>query len=510
MTDTHDCKTIKIAFMGDTDEESNVMRQFFNDTLITRCKAFSKFSFKTDVISDLSVVNDHNFLFYPVSKDSLNEVNTLFSRIKTIASRQKEDKYLIIVFTDCEEMEIDEDDVLIFSDEKMEKNFSTLESNIQEEITSKCYLFKICMKVSNVLLKIEEDEGSLSNLSEDDVDLLAKKFLKKSSKLSFQDKKRELKSRFKSSKLKDEMEVVGLIEIIESVCSYFKLAPQKKCVMNNYLTEINKITLFKDFPQLETLYDEIKSIDYMKEDMYNMMIQKSDTIILEKMNEFFKSHKDNLSLDRMNRSLKSVDIYEYHAQLVRIEQFSTMRDSLKDTLKDSLELEITRVNKIIIDHYNQEMEKMTDLDKIVSVLEIFSKKDKKSLLGIFEKVYNHPKIISENMNNSKNWLVFFEKCEQYMIPKEEIVRMYEKIIMTKIDYYCEMSNSKSIEVAYPQALNVFLLCNLNNFILKRIYMYLTCCIRYSNRNLPALTKSMKEEEFNQLLILETGLIKILN
>ena len=244
----------------------------------------------------------------------------------------------------------------------------------------------------------------------------------------------------------------------------------------------------------------------MKEDMHDELVNKVHDSLVVTFNKFFQR-------TRSSYLSNSVKLTEYHKVLTSVLELAN--DNSIDGLIKEVTEELDIANRAIVDYHNKEIDKITDLDKISNMLEMFATKDKENLVRLFDKIYSHPKIISENLDRMDKWVVFVDRVSKLGICTDSIIRLVEKIIMAKIDQYAVLNNlsklnEKSVNGAYMQCLQVFLLTNLDrNFTFKRLYMYLSHCNKYSNRNLPDILRDLTETNYHDLLKLEHKLADLL-
>jgi hypothetical protein len=180
-------------------------------------------------------------------------------------------------------------------------------------------------------------------------------------------------------------------------------------------------------------------------------------------------------------------------------------------VKKMINSESELLNKMIVGHYNKEVGKIIDLDKISIAFKIFSVKDKDNIPGLFEKMRSNPQIIVENMAHMDKWVAFIDNCIKLGIKSEPVIDLIECIIIEKIKCNVDMTKANRPEMSaiYPYCLQTFLLKNLSaGFVFDKIYMFLSCNIKYSGRNLPELIQKLNIESYNALLILENKLLEI--
>jgi len=428
--------------------------------------------------------------------------------------------HLFIIVDDCTKLKIDDDGDLVFSNDDendlYQKFDELISANLNEDLFHIC---RITTPLSLVWKKIMDD-SSIVNLTETEITLLSNRLIKKSTSMTLSDKKREIKTSLKNINLDDKLSETGYVEMYDNIVQYYKLIYQKKIVCENYLSEFNNCTinLEPDCSQnLNNLLKEIYEISYLKTDMLDELVKKVNNTLLSKLTTLYSSYKNRIVINSnsniISYTLNTIDAYTYHKFLIKIMDLS--REHKLSNIMEITQSEIEIVNKLIIDHHNKEVEKITDLDKIISVLEIFSETDKNTLLGLFEKLKSNDKIITENMDKMDKWISFIDRCLKLNISNDAILRLVEELIMAKIVYYTAMINKPNkdvhLSIIYPQCLHVFLLSNLNkNFIFKKLYMFTSYKIRYSGVNITDLIKNINSDQYHQLLILENKLLELVS
>ncbi len=503
-------KILKIGVLGNGKNDS--FHNFLNETVLSLCKICGNFVLKTDLIveDDTNKYNEYNFLFYVTTFEKIKDDST-FSAIKKISCDLINPRnHLFVIIDDCTDMEIDDDGDLVFSDDDDETIYQKFDDKLSEIIDDA--LFHSC-RISSDMAKIWRkinDDSSIVNLSEEQINLLAPCLIKKPSKMSITDKKREIKIALKKITIDDKIAETGYTDFYENVSQYFKLLYQKKIVCQNYLFNFNKINITLediDMTNINNLLREIYGITYLKTEMHDDLIEKIDGILLSRLKQFCIKCKNYVQIDP--KTSQYVDAYAYHKFLVQIMDIAKGYN-LSNIMEITKE-EIIAVNNLITEYHKKEMERVTDLEKISSYLEIFATKDKMNLHSLFEKIRTHPKIIQENMENVDKWLIFIDKCLKIGVQRESVLRLIEEIIVSKISHYNEVSriNNKELSAIYPLCLQIFLLSNINRgFIFKRLYMYASYSIRYSGRNISELIRNIKEEHYQSMLKLENKLLDL--
>lgn len=499
-------KILKIGITGNDELEN--FRDLLSENILDTAKICQAFVVQTNIINNDNY-KDNNLIFYVTELSKLMEDETI-NGIKNIASNIYHPKcHLFIVIDGCNNLEVDDDGDLVFTEKKYNdlfRKFKDAISLVDEKIFDVC---RISVEMSRIWKKIVDD-SSIVNLNEEQINKLATKILKKVTKLEMADKKREIKTAIKKINISDKLAETGYSLLYELISQSFKLVNQKKIVCQNYLYEFTKASISlddKDMGNINILLKEIYEINYLKTEMHDDLTDKIDTILVSKLKQFYERSRNNVVIN--TNTLNQVDAYQYQKFLVGF--IDIAKGYNMSNIMEITEQEIGAINKLIIDHHNKEMEKVTDIDKIISVLEIFANKDKNNLLGLFEKIRKHPNIIRENISRSDKWIDFINKCLKFGIPKDSVVNLIEDIIMMKVSFYNDTTktNSSDILLLYPQCLFVFLLSNINkHFVFKKLFMYTSYSIRYSGKNMSELIKNIRQDSFETMLTLEYKLLHL--
>ena len=491
------CKKLKVCFSSSTSASSDAILNLFNEQIITEVNIGKKFILETEKISKLDEYC--NYLFYAITCDEMGNPK---ETIDILSGINKTCSHLFIVITDCDNIESNEEEEIVFTEKKIQEEFNAFESEIKKVLNLKFSILKINLYLATIL-RIMKTESSLSNVSKDQSTYLISKYLPKFVLSSDVDKKRELKGLFKMKKIDIELKECGFDEVFNNVTNLFKIAAQKRIVYNNYVYQFSLIPLniesyITSIDTIRVLLDEVNEIDYMKEDMLESLLETLYIALSTKINEFIKTTHINICVEP--KQINRIDAHKYHDMITKLLNLTNSYNI--ESCKITIETEIEWVKKMIIDYHNKEMEKIVDLDKIMTFITTFVS-DKKSLIALFEKIYTHPRIIPENLENMDKWVKFIEKAIEIKIPNENILKLIEKIIISKINHYCTITNQKSVSMVYPYCLNIFLMENLSsNFFYKKIYMHLLYSIKYTNRNIPEIIQNLTEEQYNELLLIE--------
>ena len=520
MYELNSAKTLKIGISGNAD--SNIQELFqnlLNDNILEAIKICQNFNLQTEIIPENTISYQHyNFIFYVTTLTNLYEQKSTNGSIdnKLLTDIQKMSNvltnprnHLFIIVDGCENMEIDDDGDLILSDKKARVLHRNFEEKISEIIDDNLFhIHKMSIIMANIW-KLISDDSSIVNLTEDQIDKLSSVFVAKSAKMALADKKRAIRTALKKTEINDKIAETGYSDLFNAITQYFKLIHQKKMVCQNYVLAFDNINIgikATDMKNINNLIKETYDISYLKTEMYDDLIDKIDNILLLKLKSFYDKSKNHIAID--STLLNSIDAHEYHCFLSQIMELSNGYNL--SNIKAVTKKEMDKINNVIIDYHNKEVEKITDLEKISNFLEIFANNDKNNLSALFEKIKSHPKIMSENIEKMDKWLIFINKCLKLELPKDSVIRLMEEIIMAKIAYYINMTKANGMEIStvYPQCLHVFLLSNLKHFVFKKLYMFISYSIRYSGRNIAELIKNLKPEQYQNLLLLETKLLEL--
>lgn len=523
MYESNSAKNLKIGITGNVDIQQT-FNDLLNDTVLQSVKTCQNFSLTTNMINEdtnTSSYGEYNFIFYVTSLDKILDKKTMEKIVTDIQKISTSfplliypRNHLFIIIDGCNNMEIDDDGDLILSDKTENSQYQNFDTKISGLIADNLFhICKISLEMANIW-KLISNDSSMVNLSEDQINQLAPQLISKSEKMSNADKKRSIRTALKKVEIVDKIAESGYTEFYETVTQYLKIISQKKMVCQNYLFALNNLTVTLKKPDTENirnLIKEIYDISYLKTDMHDDLIDKVSSILLTKLKAFYDKSKNHVAVEF--KLLNNIDVHEYYNFLLQIMEISN--EYKLSSVKDVTKKEMDKVNELIINYHNKEVEKVTDLEKISNFLEILAAKDKNNLFALFEKIKSHPKIMSENIEKMDKWIIFVNKCLKLAIPRESVIKLMEEIIMAKIAYYVNVnidlskkSNGIEISTIYPQCLQIFLLSNLNHFVFKKLYMFISYSIRYSGRNIADLIKNLTSEQYENLLMLENRLLEL--
>ena len=507
--ESHNAMHLKIGITGSGQCRLGDFHNLLNEYLLQSVKICQNFNLETLVIADSSSQewNKFNYLFYMVNFDSINDTGFIADIKKKISSFEDFRNHFFLIIDGCDAMEMDDDDDLVFLSDNDNKIFQKFEKSVSIITPNKAFhVFPISMDMVNIWKTISDD-NSIINLSEQQINMLAPIILKKSktSKMSLGDKKREIKAALKKINTDDKLTETGYTNLQNTFTKYFKLLHQKKVVCQNYLHCFNKIDIH-NIQNLNLIMAETNEITFLKTELYEDLTKKISTIFSEKIKNYCDKSKNYVAINSYKPT--SIDAYEHHKFLTQIMVIAKKYDM--QNIMDLINNEIANVNNLIIEHHKKEVEKITDLDKISSLLEIFAGKDRNNLLGLFDKIKTYNKVMQENLEKMTKWIMFCDKCLKLGIPRDSVIELIGEIIMAKISQHNDINQTnKDLSVIYPQCLQVFLLTNLNkHFIFKKLYMYISCAIRYSGRNTFEHIKNITCEQYQSLLVLENKLLQL--
>lgn len=531
-----DCMT------GDNPSEKNtdiiLFNEIFNDSMLSSSKISLHKKISLSVISNLDSENkimsisasDYNFMFYVFSFNDVLSKNYAHHQknIKKLSEGFKiNGGFLFVILTDCNDMEIDEDDDLVFSVKENKKAYNGFLDSVDDEETNDFFdVYRISLDMTKIFLKMITD-SSVVNLSDEQIDALALKYVKRAIKIPPNDKRREVKEYFKKREPSSKLPDCGYSFLLKAVARKLKSLNQKKIVMRNYIYALEKIKL--QVPILPIISDtqsgnsndsnnsvqilimilnEVGEISFLNEEMMGSFMKMIEKKLVEKFNQFFGANRNNVAID--TNLLSSIDAYTYSDFLSKISEIKIISERLNGVQK-IFEKEKDMVNKMIVDHYNKEVGKMIDLDKITSAFKIFAQRDSNNVLALFEKMRENPQVISENMHCMNKWITFIDMCTELNISSKMISNLIEHIIYEKIKQSVDMTRTNRNDMwnIYPHCLLTFLLKNLaNGFVFEKIYMMLSCNIRYSGRNITDTIMNLTEEKYTEVLILEHKLLNL--
>jgi hypothetical protein len=460
----------------------------------------------------------YNFIFYVVqlsdilTDDSKALIIKYITHMTAIMAETRNHLFVIVDVSNAE-MQFDDDGDLIFEDEDIGSSLEKFAEEVNKIKTKIITVCKITIPRAKIFLQIVA-EKSIVNLETAHIDILADLYVKKALKMSTDDKKRELKIALKKMDLEEKLNETGYSEVLTAITRHFKLAHQKKIICKNYLYALEKCPIAmgtEDVANFVKIIDEIFSITYLKSEMYEGLIEKVESLLDFKLKDFYARSRNRIAID--SKLLTSIDAYAYHDFLLAHLEIESIKNDKLASVKKLITTEIDFINKIIVDHYNKEVGKMINLERIAVAFKVFAQRDKANIPALFEKIKTNPQIITENMGQMQAWISFIDMTMKLGIEKGPVVDLIELVIIEKIKYNVDMTKSNqpnvSVSQLYPHCLLTFLLKNLAvDFVFEKLYMFLASSIRYASRNLPELIQGLNIEKYNSLLELETKLLEL--
>ncbi|AVG46375.1 hypothetical protein [Acanthamoeba polyphaga mimivirus] len=448
--------------------------------------------------------SSYNYLFYFTNIKEISQENTV-SDIELILNKIKhQHNHIYIIVDGCQQLEFDDDGDLVFSNEKTGAAFYKLDKHLSKVFDDK--LFDMCkISIDNAIIyKTILDDNSIVNLSQNQIDILTAQYIKSNSNMSSNDIKKNIKSAIKKLDIDEKLSETGYNELCDVVVPRFKLVQQKKIVCLNYLHTVKFINFEDDegFDKLANIINEINNIDYMKSEMYNNLLSEIDQELTIKINYICSPD----SINTINTANK------YQILLNKFKNLNLNNQCPK--FVNTLQSISSKVNNYILEKHSKEIQNITDLAKITNIIssQFEQQNNITNISDLFVKIMSNPKIIQENIDKNDKWIILIEKLMTINISKQVIIEFIEKLIMSKALYYGDItrcSNIKDYTILYPQCLNIFLLSNIDkNFIFKRLYMFLTHSIRYSGKNIADHIKSINQNEYDNLLVIENKLLEL--
>lgn len=516
----YDPNSARVLKIGIIEENPTSFQNIFNENILSGITIHKKFILETTIINIPTTYSKYNFIFYLTSIDQLNTEESAAVHIKNItaicATFTEIKNHLFVIVDSDVLMETDDDGDLIFADEDLNANFNRFTKQVDSKLVD---VSRLSTSIAKIFLRIIED-SSIVNLSPEDIDTMAKIYVKKASKMSAVDKKRELKTVLKKLDLETKLAETAYTELSDTINKYFKLVYQKKIICKNYLCVVDEfvINMSLQDPQpsvlnLKTILDEICAITYLKEDMFNSMMEKVQAILKTKFEIFCNKMRPNIAID--STLLSSIDAYKYHDFLLAFLEIDCIKNKFIG-IKAIIEKEVETINKMIVDHYNKEVGKIIDLDKISVAFKVFAAKDKTNIPHLFQKMRSNPQIINENIDQMDKWISFIDTCIKLEIDSTSVIELLEHVIIEKIKYNIKNSgdmsrlNQSATTNLYLHCLLTFVTKNLSvHFVFEKLYMCVMCGLRFLSRNTFETIQNLTVDRYNLLLVLENKLLEII-
>nr|WBF70618.1 hypothetical protein [Megavirus caiporensis] len=475
---------------------------FLKNNIFSGIKISKNFKLIIETASDN--YSNYNHLFYFTNIKEISQENTV-SNIELVLNKIKhQHNHIYIIVDGCHQLEFDDDGDLVFSNEKTGAIFHKLDKHLSKVFDDK--LFDVCkISIDNTIIyKTILDDNSIVNLTQDQINILSTQYIKSNSNMSSSDIKKNIKTVIKKIDIDEKLSETGYNELCDVIVPRFKLVQQKKIVCLNYLHTVKFINFEDDegFDKLANIINEINNIDYMKSEMHNNLLSEIDQELTTKINYICSPD----SINTINTANKYKILLNKLKKLNSNNQYPKFNNTLQSIL--------SKVCSYILDNYGKELQNITDLTKITNIIssQFEQQNNITNISDLFIKIMSNPKIIQENIDKNDKWIILIEKLININIPKQVIIEFIEKLIISKALYYGDItrcSNIKDYTILYPQCLNIFLLSNIDkNFIFKRLYMFLTHSIRYSGKNIADHIKSINQNEYDNLLIIENKLLEL--
>ncbi|MEM0354006.1 MAG: hypothetical protein QXW79_00355 [Thermoplasmata archaeon] len=311
----------------------------------------------------------------------------------------------------------------------------------------------------------------------------------------------------------EKIELVGndIPLLVDKISKYFKQDYQKKIVFHNYLYQFLELDISFDNKYFLSLVREIYETNYFRSENYEEITDRIDIIFLQKLINFCDKNRNKVVTDICKET--DIDAYTYYRILVEIMDVAKCYN-LANILERVIS-EINYVGRMILEHYQNKMSEYSNLEKIYSVLEFSASVDKSMFHSLFKTISTNANVMDRNLNRMDAWVTFINKCLKLGIPRELAIELVEQIIMAKLRIYCNEISSivgksqHSLMAIYPLCLQTLLLPNIGkHFILKKLYMYSTCC--FNSVNVLNILENLDYNTYHKNLILENLLVEMCN
>jgi len=299
---------INVGFYG---SDCDKIHDFFKEILKSNVKIHEKFSVTTDVIKTMNdgIFRQYNYVFIFLDITNINHKNTI-SMIKQISTHIIDPRnHLFIIIDGCGNMKIDDEGDLMLTESEQKKEFKHFYESMCVILEDDWYtILKMNFSLLRIYHKILTDE-SIVNLTTDEIDHIIPK-----SKMTISEKKREIKSSLKKESVDDKLAIYGYDELVNVISSYFKLVHQKKVVCENYVQMFREhdITL-ENADNLISLLKEVDSIDFLKPQMMDDLINNISDTLEKKLVLVFSAHQGKIGFNKTDK-----DIYQYQTLLNKL------------------------------------------------------------------------------------------------------------------------------------------------------------------------------------------------
>ena len=273
---------IKLCFVDQEngiDSVAHIFTDFFKDICLPSLKIHKEFNLKIFVHADgennlEEVCKKYHYVFYYVTSSHLPKIT-----ISTFSSIEPLEKLFVI---------LDYDQSGSMMSEEMTSQI--LRGNRNDSII----VCAMNIELFNALNKLKSNP-ELNDLSYNHITNLHCVLFglpSDSIKSSHSDLKRELRRYLKNVDIDEQIEQTGLSSFVDVINLIFKLHTQKKIVYQNYLTKWKEIKITSDLITIDFACNLIKKtydITYLRQEMYDELVDYTDNIFLEKIKEFCQS-----------------------------------------------------------------------------------------------------------------------------------------------------------------------------------------------------------------------------
>lgn len=448
-----------------------------------------------------------DYLFYIFDLEQIDQIE---KNIENIGSARGNTYYTTIFFMvdDCSDVTLDDEDI-IFNDAVIEKKITSMTELIgfMEDVQFVTFSSKHLLLIDQF-----EDEKTIINMSDKEINILATMLDLRTSKLEKAEKYKMVEKKIRSANLSNYMTKYGSDKIDTYIMQYFKIITQKNKVKDHYLRAFQSMMLTpSNIDEILNLYQEIMDLKLLKEGPTTILHRETNLILSKKINLFIEQYKSKVTFD--SKVTNTIDPHDYSNILDRLQKISSI-DNITHKL---LVTELETINKQIVTYYNNQMKTITDLHKISNLIGINSKNKTVDIVALLLEILTNEKIFSDNISNTKGWNHLVDKLIELNISKQNILQIVEKIICGKIAYYSNLVGqvtkqpNRTYHWLYLQCLGVFLLSNLNKgFIYKKLHIYLSNAAKFISRGMDELINNLSEEQYYELISFETRLLELTN
>lgn len=285
-----------------------------------------------EIISD--DYTNYNYIFYKTNISEFED-GKIIQKLEPILSKLSSPlNHLFIMVDNCHDLEFDDDGDLIFKEESHNDIFYDAIKIISDKYGENIY--DIC-KLSTrdiIIYKTIIVDGTILNLSDDQINILSSKYIKSTSKLSPNELRKQIKVILKKIDLDDKLSETGYNELKEITRPKFKFVQQKKVVYQNYLyfLDVLKIESNEDFEIINNFLVQIKTISFMKDEMFNKLKNEVDIILQNKFKMYISGlEKENYKFAQKYQKLFGIiknNINEYPKTLEIIQSLFCKMDKI--------------------------------------------------------------------------------------------------------------------------------------------------------------------------------------